>query len=132
MKSKLKYLLIADNCIIDKNTGKLSLIGIFNDIKIPTNEQETIVSFVIAGRLSVEEPVPADNSGILKIIIYDPKDNVLVEKVARGQFDESKVVNFTIFFSFIKFTGIGKYQVRVYLNDTEVGSDVYSCNVNVK
>lgn len=132
MKSKLKYLITADNFIIDQNTGKLSLIGIFNDINGSSKDTEKLVSFVVAGRIYVEETIHGNNQGVLKIVIYDPNNVTLIEKEAKGLFNESRIVNFALFFTFVKFNLIGKYCIKVYLNNTEVESDTYDCNINFK
>lgn len=130
MESKLKYLLVADNAIIDENSGKLSVIGLFGDINIPPEKELGIFSFVVAGELIAPEAKKGEQ-GKITVKIIDPDKGEFKSVDMRGSFDRGEKVLFTAFFSLAEFNKKGNYEIEVYLNDKRSEKDDRPCYFRV-
>lgn len=130
MKSKMKYILVAENAIVDEKTQKLSVIGIFGNINIPPNTDKIALSFVVAGELFAENTVGVE-TGKLDINILNPDGSGLRSVSLQGPFEKNGKVQFTAFFNFVEFEQIGEYSVEALLDGELCTKDDKLCFFNV-
>jgi len=107
MKTILEFVHIADN-VIQSDDGKVSIIGIFNNIKkIPA-----VISFYVVTRLS---QVPSKTKSVT-VRIFGPKGDMFQEINISGSVGKDNKVGIIARFDGIEFIEKGKYVVKVFLD----------------
>ena len=107
MKTILEFVHIADN-VIQSDDGKVSIIGIFNNIKrIPA-----VISFYVVTRLS---QVPSKTKSVT-VRIFGPKGDMFQEINISGSVGKDNKVGIIARFDGIGFIEKGKYVVKVFLD----------------
>ncbi len=131
MESILKYLLVADNAIVDENTGKLSVIGLFNNINIPETKDSITLSFVVAGELRAPGAKSSD-TGTITVNILDSKGKIFKSEKVSGGFEKNEKVIFTIYFTFVTFEEKGEYEIEILLDGVKPTKDERHCYFSVR
>ncbi len=117
MKCKLEYALVAENAIIDSDSNKLTVVGLFSKIRIPTDGGSVRVNFVVAGKISLED-IAGEDPRELTVKIVKPNGKVLAQESMRGPLDTD--VTFRAFFTLIEFKEVGSYHVKVEFGGEEL------------
>ena len=120
MESKLKFCIMADNIIVDSNTGKMTAVGISNEIDLPKDKAEKTISLVVGGQIMLDPDV---DSGELDIRILNPEGNLHVKETLRGAFEKGKDLQFVCHFRSVEFTKAGNYSVQFFLNGKKPAED---------
>jgi hypothetical protein len=129
MESFLKYLVIAENAIVDEASNKLTAVNIFGDVRV-ASDAPIRLNFVIAGELYAPEAKTTD-TGKLVVRLISPSgvEHAVVE--LNGGFDKGGRVVFTAFFSLVEFSESGQYVVDLTLNGVTPTKEEKLCYFNV-
>lgn len=125
MKPEILYIIIADNVIVEEKTGKLSIIGIFYAINLPSKQNLTILpSMTVLARIS-----NAKGRKEAKVNIIDPDGVIIATVVLKGDIPDN-YLNLRAIFQGLQFSKTGTYRISIQLDDELITSeDSYSFEV---
>lgn len=113
MNPTITTVLIAENVITEENTGKNSVIGIFDAIEMPKDKDKiTISQFVVFLKI-----VGVRGLTNAEVKIFSPNDTEVATVGVGGKAPETGVVHIKAFFKNITFEQKGKYRIRVFLGE---------------
>ncbi len=115
MKTEIEYLLVADSVILEQETGKASVIGIFQGFKMP--DEGLILPITIFTRIKGVK-------GHIKVIVslYNPDGKKLIESVPIEGDVDSEAVQIRAILPLIPFKKDGRYRIKVEVNGKELDS----------
>ena len=119
MEISISYIISAARVIKDATTNKNSVIDVFDIIQLPSGQNFTYQSFYVHGKLL---NVPKGNAAI-DVRIMDPTKEKVVSVVNLAGNLENGDVSITAFFALVKFTEIGRYQIKLSVNGSELEDD---------
>lgn len=126
---EISYVLTADNVIVEELTGKISVIGIFNDINIPAN-QDSVILPVMAIVVHIKNGQGA-STALIKI--SDPNGAEFQSVKLSGPSTGPSDLSLSAIFVALNFKILGKYKISVFLDDKDLSFDEdYSITVKKK
>ena len=126
---KIRFLMAGDNVLVDKLTGKTSIIGLFNELKILKDNNVAVISFVVVSEINLE-PKDKIEKGEIKIQILKPDGTLFKEESINTDFRNAKDDQHIIMrFNLVKFEIEGKYGFKLILNGKELDASNYLISV---
>ena len=121
MESRLGYLVLAENVIVDAGTRALTPIKIFDTFIIPKKEPFLLhPSLWIAGRFYIPSSVGESLSATMSIV--DPNGSEIQNILLEGSIVADQGVNVAGKFSLLKFENVGEHVVKL---NAKIGSAEY-------
>jgi hypothetical protein len=132
MKVRMSHILLADNILLDNLTNKVSAIGLFNLINIPSDKKSVVARFGITAQLVFDELPDKDVNVELSLVkpdgsVMNNVDMTLTLDQFTQTAETSKVMPLIVNFSAIEFTETGTYTIKVTIDgQPPIPSDVGS------
>lgn len=108
----LSYVLSFENLLRDKDSGAQTFTNVFDFIFLPADKSEVVQSFYTAGRI-LNTPGGVTQ---VQVDIYDPEGKIFQSQNTSGTLQPGDF-NFSLNFKLVQFKSVGKYLIKVKVNN---------------
>lgn len=122
-KATIEYIVAADSAIVHEDSKKVSLIGIFTEVRIPKELPSIGIPITVFARLKNVTGKLSFNISILK-----PNGEALVTTSIDGDNKDRTELNLRAIFPLVIFEEIGEHKIQILLD----GNALETKGINIK